>query len=148
MSSIKGSVAKGHILNSDFTLSKCYVVKGGGHFAHGETLGAARDALEQKLFDDMDVEDKTKIFMEKFELETEYSNKDFFEWHNKLTGSCEMGRLSFAKDHNIDIENGTMTVQEFINLTKDSFGRDAIRTLAKELGLEEQNGVFIRTINS
>ena len=86
--------------------------------------------------------------MEKFELETKYSNKDFFEWHNKLTGSCEMGRLSFAKDHNIDIENGTMTVQEFINLTKDSFGRDAIRTLAKELGLEEQNGVFIRTINS
>lgn len=45
--------------------------------------------------------------------------------------SCEMGRKSFAVTHGIDLDNDYMTVQEFIELTKDSFGGQVIRKLAE-----------------
>ena len=59
----------------------------------------------------------------------------FFEWHNKLTGSCEMGRKSFAKNHDIDLNKDEFTVEEFIELTKNDFGRKVIEQLAERLGL-------------
>ena len=133
---IKGNVAKGYILNRDFTLTPCYVVKGNNHFAHGETIKKAMEALEEKLFEDLDVEERIQMFIEKFKLGKKYSAKDFYSWHNKLTGSCEMGRNAFVKDHNIDLENDKLTVKEFINLTKDSFGGSVIRQLAEELNIK------------
>lgn len=60
----------------------------------------------------------------------------FFDWHHRLTGSCNMGRQEFAKEHNIDIENGEMTVAEFIKLTRDSYGGEVIRTLERWLNHE------------
>ncbi len=62
--------------------------------------------------------------------------KDFYHWHRNLTGSCEMGRKAFVRDHNIDIENDVMTVADFINLTKNSFGGSVIRQLAEELKIK------------
>ena len=47
-----------------------------------------------------------------------------------------MGRKAFAKDHDIDIENDVMTVAEFINLTKNSFGGSVIKQLAEELKIK------------
>jgi len=58
-----------------------------------------------------------------------------WEWHHILTGSCEAGRNAFARDHGIDIMKDSFTVREFINLTKDSYGRDAIRQLAEAYGI-------------
>lgn len=45
--------AMGRILHSDLTTEKCFIVKQNGMFAHGKTLREARDALLEKLFDDM-----------------------------------------------------------------------------------------------
>ena len=84
----------------------------------------------------MDIDKKIRLFTDKFSLGKEYPAKDFYEWHNKLTGSCEMGRKSFAKDHDIDIEKDVMTVEQFVNLTKDSFGGSIIRQLAEELKID------------
>ena len=39
-----------------------------------------------------------------------------------------MGRQQFAKDHGVDLD-GEMTVEEFIKLTKNSFGGDIIKRL-------------------
>ena len=133
---IKGAVAKGFILQNDFTLTPCYVVKGRGYFAHGETLKEAQDALEEKIFDDMDTDEKVRIFIQKFQIGTVYPAKDFYVWHNKLTGSCEMGRKAFARDHEIDIEKDSMTVEEFVKLTHNSFGGSVIRQIADELKIE------------
>ena len=131
---IHGNHAKGFILNSDITLTPCFVVKARNCFAHGETLREAQEALEEKLFDDMDVDEKISLFIEKFpDMSKVYPAKDFYTWHNKLTGSCEMGRKAFAKDHNIDIENDTMTVAEFIKLTRNSFGGSIIQQLEETL---------------
>lgn len=50
-----------------------------------------------------------------------------------LTGSCEMGRQSFARDHEIDIEHDMMTPEEFIDLTKDAYGGSIIRKLKEAM---------------
>lgn len=42
-----------------------------------------------------------------------------------------MGRKSFAKNHNIDIDNDVMTVKEFIDLTEDAYCGEIIKDLRK-----------------
>ena len=133
---VRNNVAKGFILNNDLTLTPCFVVKAQNCFAHGETLKEAQEALEEKLFEDMDTEEKIDIFIKTFTLGTKYPAKDFYSWHNKLTGSCEMGRKAFARDHDIDIENDKMTVTDFINLTKNAFGGSVIKQIAEELKIK------------
>jgi len=120
--------AKGAIVNDDLTLTPCYVVKRSNVFAHGATLRKAVAALNDKLFADMPVEERIKAFCEEFMPKIAYSNKTFYEWHNKLTGSCEMGRTQFAKEHNVDLE-AVMTVEEFIKLTENAFGGKIIKML-------------------
>lgn len=60
-----------------------------------------------------------------------YPCRDLYDWHHRLTGSCEMGRQQFAKDHGIDIDRDEMTVQEFIDLTRDAYGGEVIRRMEK-----------------
>ena len=130
--SIHGNVAKAAILQDDLTLRPCYVVKGGNCFAHGETLRRAQAALENKLFANMPITERIQAFLNAFQPGQTYSNQLFFDWHNRLTGSCEMGRQAFAKQHGIDVENGTMTPEQFIALTENAYGCDAIRQLKVE----------------
>lgn len=128
---VHGNIARGRVLLSDLTLSPCYIVKSGNLFAHGETLREAMQALNEKLFEDMPVDERIKAFLKEFPGDGKYPVKAFFDWHNRLTGSCEMGRKAFARDHGIDIENGEMTVDEFIRLTKNAYGGEVIRELEK-----------------
>ena len=136
---VKGNIAKGFILNGDFTLRSCFIVKARQYFAHGETLRQAQQSLEEKMFDYMDTEEKISLFIKQFKLGQKYPAKDFYLWHNKLTGSCEMGRQAFVKDHGFDIETDMFTVEEFIELTKNSFGGSVIRQLAEELKKGRKN---------
>ena len=122
--------AMGRILHSDLTTEKCFVVKQDGMFAHGKTLREARDALLEKLFDDMPEEERIEKFVEAHNLNGVYRNRDFFSWHHRLTGSCLQGRTAFAQDHGIDLD-GSMTTKEFLKLTKDSYGGDIIRRTIK-----------------
>ena len=134
INSIKGNVAKGYILGTDFTLKKCFIVKGNGYFAHGETLRDANSSLLEKIFSEMDTETAIEEFVKKFpDLEKKYPVKDFYKWHNILTGSCEIGRKQFALEHNISIENDELTVNEFIELTINSYGGDVIEQLKERI---------------
>ena len=135
---VHGNIAKGAILGDDLTLTPCYVVKGDNMFAHGETLAKAQEALRDKMFEDMDEDERIDAFLCEFELDRKYSNKLFFDWHNRLTGSCEMGRKEFVKRHGIDLD-GEMTVAEFINFTKDDFGGEIIQRLAERIEDETKN---------
>ena len=125
---IHGSFAKGYILNTDFTKSKCYIAKGQGYFAHGETMGDARDALRAKIFENMDSEEAIKAFMDKFKKGEKYKGTEFFEWHHYLTGSCLMGRESFVKNRGLDLEL-LYTVEEFIDICEDDYGGKIIKEL-------------------
>ena len=131
---IRGDIAKGAILNKDLSLEPCYVVKRDGAFAHGGTLHEAQAALISKLFDMLPEAERIDAFCEEFKnLDAVYPVRTFFEWHHRLTGSCEAGRRAFAKDHALDIENGTMSVRDFLNLTKDAYGGSTIRKVLKRM---------------
>lgn len=125
---IHGNIAKGAIINNNLTETSCYIVKEGKYFAHGKTLLEANAALQEKLFEKKPTEERIVAFWECHKKGVKYPTKDFFEWHHKLTGSCLMGRQQFAKDHGVDLE-GEMTVEEFIALTQNAFGRKIIRRL-------------------
>ena len=124
---IIGNAAKGFIVRPDFSLASTFVCKQGNTFAHGETLHKAREALLEKLFDDMPTEERIAAFCKEFKPGVKRPATDFFSWHHRLTGSCEQGRREFARQHDVDIDRDEMTPEEFFALTRDSYGGSIIR---------------------
>ena len=124
---IIGNVAKGFIVDPDFSLAPTFVCKQGNTFAHGETLHKAREALLEKLFDDMPTEERIAAFCKEFKSGVKRPAMDFFSWHHRLTGSCEQGRKEFVRQHSIDINHDELTPEEFFALTRDSYGGSIIR---------------------
>ena len=106
----------------------CFVAKSGNTFAHGRTLRDAMSSLRDKLFDEMPERDRISAFVESHKPKTTYPNKDLFDWHHKLTGSCLAGRNEFVSQHGIDLD-GETTPEEFIRLTEHAYGGDVIRKL-------------------
>lgn len=125
---ILGNVAKGCMLNADLTLTPCYIVKGNGHFAHGETLTEAVESLRSKIFESMNPDEAISAFLEKFDSNKTYAGHDFYKWHHYLTGSCEMGRNAFVKARGIDL-NDTFSVDEFIDICINEYGGEIIKEL-------------------
>ena len=125
---VKGNVAKGFMVRDDLTMRPCFVAKSGNTFAHGRTLRDAMSSLRDKLFDEMPERDRISAFVESHKPKTPYPNKDLFDWHHKLTGSCLAGRNEFVSQHGIDLD-GETTPEEFIRLTEHAYGGDVIRKL-------------------
>ena len=125
---VKGNVAKGFMVRDDLTMIPCFVAKSGNTFAHGHTLRDAMSSLRDKLFDEMPERDRISAFVESHKPKTTYPNKDLFDWHHKLTGSCLAGRNEFVSQHGIDLD-GETTPEEFIRLTEHAYGGDVIRKL-------------------
>lgn len=122
--------AKGYILNFDLTLTPCFIAKSGDKFAHGETLKKAIAALQRKLFEDMTEEERISSFIETYpDKDAKIPARDLWVWHNRLTGSCEMGRNQFAYDHGIDIDKDEFTPFEFCEMCKYSYGGSVIQKL-------------------
>lgn len=127
--SAKGNVAKGFILNSDFTTNPCYIVKDDKDiYAHGETLKEAEEALRSKQLEKKPIEERIQLFKERFEPDKLYKGQEFYDWHHTLTGSCKMGRDSFCEEHGINLES-EYTVEYFIELTENSYGGEIIKKL-------------------
>ena len=136
--SVRGNTAHGAIVNNDLTLTPCYIVKQENVFAHGETLREAMEALREKLFEDMPEDERIAMFLRETDREKTYPTQYFYDWHHRLTGSCDMGRKQFASDHGVDLEHGMMTLTEFLELTKDAYGGDVIRKVIDRM--EEKDG--------
>lgn len=128
---IRGNIAFGYVFEK-MQLKPCYVVKQDGLFAHGKTVREAFVALQEKLFDNMTVDERINAFLKEIKSDTKYPAKTFYEWHHRLTGSCEFGRNQFIKNHNIKLDQ-LMTVEEFIELTKNDYGGEIIKKLEKRL---------------
>ena len=130
ITNVKGNIAKGFILDSDLSLTPCFIVKKNNQFSHGNTLHEAFESLQEKLYDDSTEEERIFKFKEHFsDFSKKYSAKDLFIWHHILTGSCKFGREIFCKDRNIDINKDEFTIYEFIDLTKDSYMGEIIKKL-------------------
>ena len=129
--SIHGNVAKGFILQSDLSMTPCYIVKGNNLFAHGDNLHDAMDSLRSKMFEDMPEEERIAEFIKAHpDKDKAYPNKDLFDWHNRLTGSCMAGRTAFVKDRGLTLD-GETTVTEFIQMTENAYGGSTIKALKK-----------------
>ena len=102
-----------------------------GQFAHGDDLQKAFQALRDKEFGRISKEKRIDIFINEHRPNVKYSASSFFNWHHRLTGSCEAGRKAFCINHGIDIDHDEYTVDEFIALTRDDYGCDVIRELEK-----------------
>jgi len=126
---VRGNVAKGAHLASDLSVHPCFIVKQDGYFAHGDTLSEAMSALRDKMFEDMSEEDRIAAFIAAHELGKPYPCRDLYDWHHRLTGSCDMGRREFARERGINVETETRTVEEFIELTRNAYGGEVIRHL-------------------
>ena len=136
--SVRGNIAQGFILKNDLTLQPCYIVKEQNYFAHGDTLHNAFTSLREKLYDDSTEEERIEAFVKEFpDYDTPYPNRDLFDYHHVLTGSCRMGREGFCKDKGINLDDST-TVREFVSLTKDSYGSGTIRRLPQAYGVNGQ----------
>ena len=134
--SVHGSFAIGHILNSDFTLTPCYISKVENSFAHGETLAKALKDARSKAMERMPLEKRIEKFREQYPDPDKLTPaRELYDWHHVLTGSCEMGRNQFARDHGINVDKDAFTVREFITLTRNAYGSTAIRELAEAYGL-------------
>ena len=134
--SVSGNYAKGAILNNDLTLTDCYIAKSGNYFAHGETLRIAYADAQAKVLQNIPIEERiAKVKQDYPDPDKPIEHSTLFSLHSMLTCSCVMGRKEFAKAHDLDPKNGTMTMREFIMLTKDAFGGDVIKQLAEAYGI-------------
>ena len=134
--SVKGNIAKGAIVNTDLTLTDCYIARVDDSFAHGETIHQAMEDATNKALQEVPTEERIKRVVTQYpDLDAQIEHSTLFSLHNMLTGSCRMGREQFAKEHDLDPKNGTMTMREFITLTKDAFGGEVIRQLAEKYGM-------------
>jgi hypothetical protein len=78
-------------------------------------------------------------FKRKFNLVDKYPIRDLSRWHTLLCFSCPQGKKEFAEKHNLDIENGTLTIPEFIELVQDAHGSKQIQKLKTILGIDDKN---------
>lgn len=129
--SVHGNIARGATINSDLTLADCYIAKCEDYFAHGETAKQAMSDAQSKAYQNKPIEERIGYVIEKYpDVDAPIEHSTLFSLHNFITGSCLFGRKEFAKAHSLDPEHGSMTMREFINLTKDAYGGDNIRQLA------------------
>ena len=127
---VKNNVAKGHILSADLTVQPCFIAKQHDQFAHGRTIHEAVEAVRTKLYNIMSTDDRIAEFIKTYPtISICIQNTELFEWHGRLTGSCQQGRESFARNHEIDIINGSMTIADFISLTENADGGKIIKQL-------------------
>ena len=128
---VHGNFAYGYIVKDDLTLSPCFIAKVSNSFAHGKTLEEAVADAKAKELEKMTVEERIAKFVEAFgPLDSEHTGKEFYDWHNILTGSCHMGRDEFCRSHSIDLTQ-KYSVRYFLNITKDSYGSDVIQLIIK-----------------
>ena len=126
---VRGDYANGAILRDDLTLDPCFIAKAGDCFAHAPTLRQARVEAESKALEAMPLEERIARFKERFpSLETVAKCREFYVWHHTLTGSCTMGRDEFIRAHGLEVDKD-YTVGYFLDITRDAYGRDAIKAL-------------------
>ena len=131
ITAVFGPYAKGYILEPCLTITPCYIAKQESYFAHGKTLSEAVSTVAEKAFEDMSEEDRIAEFWKCHENGVKYPARDLYDWHHMLTGSCEMGRNTFAAEHGIDLNSDMFTVAEFVELCGKSYGGEIIRKLAE-----------------
>ena len=130
---VKGDVAKGYTLRNNTQLVECFIAKCGGFFAHGETAKQAMLDARAKYEQNKPLTERIADTIKKYPtLDTVVPNEELYVMHNILTGSCSFGRDEFVRRHGIDVKNGSMTMKDFIDITRNDYGGNAIVKLERK----------------
>ena len=130
---LHSNIARCAVINNDLTLTDCYVAKVGKFYAHGKTAKAALEDAKRKDLQNRPLSERIADFVKLYPtLDCEVSGQELYDWHHILTGSCRQGRELFCAQHNINIDTYRCTVADFINLTVNAYGGEAIRGLEKK----------------
>lgn len=130
ITNIHGNIAEGYTLQHNVLLVPCYIAKVGNFFAHGKTAHQALQDAQAKYETNKPLSERIADTVAKYPtLDTVVSHTELYALHHILTGSCRFGRDEFAANHGLDPEQGEMTMRQFINLTMDAYGGDAIKEL-------------------
>ena len=131
-----GDYARGFTIRDNSIKVPCYIARVGNSYAHGTTLAEARREAEEKDLEERPLEARIYMVKEKYPTANSVAkNSELFRLHHVLTGSCTFGRLQFFERHGISMD-GEMTMRHFCEITKDEYGGQAVRALAKEYGIE------------
>jgi len=121
--------AKVAVINSkDLSSSLQFVFKFNNFFAHGGSLKQAKSDAEAKYYSQLDFPARIKEFNSTFKQGVKYNAQLFYNWHTTLTGSCSSGKARWVKERGFDLKS-KITIEEFVNLTKDSYGGNVIKQL-------------------
>lgn len=83
---------------------------------------------ERRVVKSLPIEERISRFVAQYPtLDSKASASDLFSWHHILTGSCEFGRKEFCKNKGVSWEEGEWTIRDFLELTKDAYGKEIIR---------------------
>ena len=130
ITNIHANIAEGYTLQGNVILVPCYIAKVGHYFAHGTTAHEALQDAQEKYETNKPLSERIADTVSKYPtLDTVVSHTELYALHHTLTGSCRFGRDEFAANHGLDPEQGEMTMRQFINLTMDAYGGDAIKEL-------------------
>ena len=126
---VQGNIARGAIIESDLTLSPCYVARVGNSFAHGKTVKDAFADAQAKEVKKTPIKKRLEMFKKKYPLlDSTAKGQDLFDWHNILTGSCRMGREAFCREHGVLLQE-KYTIGYFLDLTENAYGGSVIKQL-------------------
>ena len=127
---LHGNIAKGFVAKNNLFIVPCYVARVDNYLAHGSTAKEALADAQTKYEQNRPLEERIADFKAQYpSIQDIVPNDELYRWHNILTGSCAFGRQHFAEQHNIDIDNGSMSVLNFIDLAINQYGRNAIEQL-------------------
>lgn len=130
-----GDYAKGFTLQYNSVKVPCYVAHVDGHLAHGSTLREAVAAAHEKAMSKRPIEERIIEVVKQYpDPDIPIRNRELFQLHHVLTGSCEFGRRQFCEANGIDLD-GSTTMREFCHLTCEYYGGEVIRQLKDEYGI-------------
>lgn len=88
-----------------------------------------QDKLQEAALKNATKRRRLMAFADSHNMTDRYPIKELSRWHMLMTKSCATGREAFAQRHNLDLNNGTLTVPEFIELVRKDFGATEIAQL-------------------
>lgn len=109
-------------------LKKAFIGKFETCFAHGETIRDAIEDARSKYYQSLDFDEAKGKLLAEFKEKGKLTVKELYNWHGILTGSCRFGRTQFQTEHNLK-DGDVLTLEEFVELTKNAFGGDRILRL-------------------
>ena len=113
---------------NSFELKKAFIGKFENCFAHGETIRDAIEDARSKYYQSLDFDEAKEKLLAEFKEKGKLTVKELYNWHGILTGSCRFGRTQFQTEHNLK-DDDLLTLEEFVELTKNAFGGDRILCL-------------------